>query len=231
MGSEDLAKKARRERRQRKIDIRKQAPYRYLIVCEGEKTEPHYFEGIKRYIDEKYVDKIKVEQKPILEIKGTGRNTNDLVNFVEHLKNVANIPYGHIWVIFDKDDFSDGQFNSAIDQAFKNGYEVGWSNEAIELWFVLHFEYLTSAINRNQYCNKLSLYFKKCNIADGKYNKSMIKDIFELLVNYGDVNKAIERSINLIKMHEDQGNSNSAAKMKPATTVYKLVKELLDDFS
>lgn len=69
--------------------------------------------------------------------------------------------YGHVWVIFDKDNFSDDQFNSAIEQACRKGYYIGWSNEAIELWFLLHFEYLNAGITREQYCEKLTKYFKQ----------------------------------------------------------------------
>lgn len=35
-----------REEQKRKKDIRKKRKF-YLIVCEGEKTEPNYFQGLK----------------------------------------------------------------------------------------------------------------------------------------------------------------------------------------
>lgn len=227
VGSDDIFKRKRREKRTRKENIRNLAPYRYLIVCEGEQTEPNYFESIKKRLDMKYIDRIRVEQKIQLDIKGTGRNTNSLVEFVELLTSKAAIPYGHIWVIFDKDDFSDGQFNSAIEQAVSNGYRVAWSNEAIELWFLLHFEYLNSRINRDQYCKKLTEHFKKHNIGNGKYSKNN-SEIFEILMQYGSVEEAIKRSIKLIELHQECGNYISKAKMKPATTIYELVNELLE---
>jgi len=43
LGSDDLHKKRQKKRRKDKIETRKVIPYRYLIVCEGEKTEPNYF--------------------------------------------------------------------------------------------------------------------------------------------------------------------------------------------
>lgn len=225
MGSDDIFKKFKREKHERKENTRKLAPYRYLIVCEGEKTEPNYFESIKKRIDNKYKDRIRVDRKIDLDIKGTGRNTNSLVEYVETIKSKAVIPYGHIWVIFDKDDFSDGQFNSAIEQAESNGYRVGWSNEAIELWFLLHFEYLNTGVSREQYCQKLSELFKKYNIGNGKYTKNM-PDIFEILVKYGSIEQAIHRSESLLKNHQECGNCYSRAKMKPATTIYEIINEL-----
>ncbi|MBZ4647442.1 MAG: RloB protein, partial [Clostridia bacterium] len=51
MGSDDLFKKRKGAKKKRKESIRERAPYRYLIVCEGGKTEPNYFEGIKRKVE------------------------------------------------------------------------------------------------------------------------------------------------------------------------------------
>ncbi|SNX53709.1 RloB family protein [Thermoanaerobacterium sp. RBIITD] len=229
MGSdrEELFKKRRRHRRERKENAKKRAPNRYLIVCEGKKTEPNYFEGIKRKINEQYSQSVRVEEQIEMDIEGTGRNTNDLVSFTEYIINRSVMPYGHVWVIFDKDSFSDDQFNSAIEQAHSKGYQTGWSNEAIELWFLLHFEYLNAGITREQYCEKLTRYFKQFGI--GKYEKNM-KDIFELLTQYGNVDQAIKWSEKLLKMHEEIGNMHSKAKMKPATTVFELVRELRQYF-
>lgn len=119
--------------------------------------------GIKRLIDKKYEGKIKVNKYEI-SIKGTGRNTEDLVRFtteeIEKAKSLGELPFGNVWVVFDKDDFTDDQFNGAIIQAENNEHKVAWSNESIELWFLLHFEYLQSAVHRYQYIEKLNQYFR-----------------------------------------------------------------------
>ena len=244
MGSEDLFKQRRGQLRQRKKNIIKRVPYRYLIVCEGQKTEPNYFKAIADIFNSKYNQQENVERqiKLVMEgkgkkkiqvndeeqielvIEGTGRKTNNLVEFTEYLINRSIMPsYGHIWVIFDKDSFTNQQFNSAIEQAHMKGYNVGWSNEAIELWFLLHFEYLKSGISREQYCEKLTNYFTQIGI--GKYAKNM-ENIYYILTNYGDFKQAVKRSKRLIQMHEEVGNCNSKSKMKPATTVFNLVLEL-----
>ena len=147
MESDDLFKKRKGAKKKRKESIRERVPYRYLIVCEGGKTEPNYFEGIKRKVEVKYRDKIDVKNKIELEIKGTGRNTENLVDYTIKLRSLSEIPYGHTWVVFDKDDFTDEQFNNAIRKAENSNINVAWSNESIEMWFVLHFEYLHSAIS------------------------------------------------------------------------------------
>ena len=61
--------------------------------------------------------------------------------------------FDRVWVVFDKDDFND--FNEAIALAGRKGFMAGWSNEAFELWYLLHFVYLDSAISRADYITKL----------------------------------------------------------------------------
>ena len=53
-------------------------------------------------------------------------------------------------------------------------YHTLYSNECIELWFLLHFEYLQSAIHRNDYYPKLS------NHLDVKYQKNM-NSVYQML--------------------------------------------------
>ena len=226
MGSDDLFKKRKGIRKKRKENIREIAPYRYLIICEGEKTEPNYFKGIKDRIDIKYKDRIDVKEKIELDVEGTGRNTEDLVSYTIKSRNLSEKVYGHVWVVFDKDDFTDEQFNNAIYKARANNIEVAWSNEAIELWFILHFEYLNTAIHRNQYINKLNQYFLKNNINKGKYEKNLL-NIFDILIDYGNIKEAIQRSKKLYNSYKE-GNIKTESNMNPCTTVYKLVDELLE---
>lgn len=131
----------------------------------------------------------------------------------------ATIPFGSVWVVFDKDSFSDEQFENAIKGAEENNISVAWSNEAIELWFLLHFEYLNSAITREQYSEKLDIYFSRLNINNGKYEKNL-KNIYELLNQYGNSKNAIKFSKKLLDNQLKPSNNN------PATTVFQLVEEL-----
>ena len=213
------------------------APYKYLIVTEGIKTEKNYFEGIRRSISSKYNNTVNVKNRIELKVEGTGKNTNSLVNSVDDFMldidkyvNRSNMIYGHVWVVFDKDDFDDNQFNSAISQAQSRGYKVGWSNESFELWFVLHFEHLVSGIGREQYNEKLTKYFNEYNIFSkykikgDRYDKN-IEMIFEILCECGDMKKAIKRAEKLINVW-NEGGVTLPSKMKPATTVFELVAEL-----
>lgn len=68
--------------RKDKLKSKKQAPANYLIVCEGKKTEPSYFRGLKKKINEKYGNKVDV-LIPDIEVKGTGMNTTSIVKYTD----------------------------------------------------------------------------------------------------------------------------------------------------
>ena len=117
-----------------------------LVVCEGTKTEPNYFEAFAQ------------KQQGIIvydvEVKGLGRGTKDVVEKAIDLKNKNN--YDRVWAVFDKDDFPAKDFNEAIEMGKNNGVEVAWSNEAFELWYLYHFQNVTTGISRKQYEEKIS---------------------------------------------------------------------------
>lgn len=182
---------------------------RYLIVCEGAKTEPNYFKAIENRLPKGVV---------YLNILGVGANTLSVVNYAIREKNKYNgtqDEFDHVWVVFDKDDFPDENFNGAIFLALQNGIKCAYSNEAFELWYVLHFQYLNTALKRHQYFEILS------KILGSKYEKNR-SDMYEMLNENGSERNAIRWAV---KLDEVQDDSNPAIK-KPQTKVYKLVSEL-----
>ena len=58
------------------------------------------------------------------------------------------MPYAKIWCVFDRDSFSVGKFNGAIQLAERQCIEPIWSNECFEIWYLLHFEFRNTAIDR-----------------------------------------------------------------------------------
>ena len=189
-------------RLQRKLATRL-AKQHILIVCEGEKTEPNYF------------DAFPVSSAEVT-ILGKGFNTKSLVNYAKYKAQEAKknkVPYDQILCVFDKDSFTKGQFNTAIQMADQYGFKVAYSNEAFELWYVLHFEYLTAGIDREQYIKKLSKYLGK------KYKKNST-EMYDILLSRQ--NAAIKNAKKLLKL---DGRLNPAD-MIPSTTVHLLVEEL-----
>ncbi|EPY2306137.1 RloB family protein [Clostridium sporogenes] len=107
--------------------------------------------------------------------------------------------------------------------AKKQGLNVAWSNECFELWLLLHFQNLSSAISRIDYYTKLETHFKQKNINNGLYNKN-IKQIFDITFPF--INMAIKRSNYLIEDYREN-NIFSPNKMNPCTTVQDLVENLI----
>lgn len=189
MGSDDLFKKRREARQQRQHDYRKPKANSFLIVTEGERTEPLYFQGIKKKIIEKLGGRIDVIEAPVVDIHGEGCATGKLIEVTDRIVKDAKAIYQNIWVVFDKDDFED--FDCAINEGERKGYKIAWSNQSFEYWLYLHFYYSDSALHRDEWCEKLDKIFEKHNLGDGCYKKNYI-NIYDMVDIYDGVNTAIK---------------------------------------
>ena len=87
--------------RKSKLKSKRLVPANYLIVCEGKQTEPNYFNGLKKRINEKYGNKVDV-LIPSIEVKGTGKNTTDLVSYTGKFVDYSNKRYGQVGVYLIK---------------------------------------------------------------------------------------------------------------------------------
>ena len=118
----------------------------FLIVCEGEKTEPDYFKAFRM-------------TAATVKAVGQAMNTMTLVSKAISIRDADQKRkkiYDQCWVVFDKDDFPAKDFNQAIQFAEKNGFRVAYSNQAFEYWFLLHYNLYTVAIHRSQYKDMLT---------------------------------------------------------------------------
>jgi len=178
----------------------------FLIVCEGEKTEPDYFKAFRM-------------TAATVKAVGQAMNTMTLVSKAISIRDAdrqRKKVYDQCWVVFDKDDFPAKDFNQAIQLAEKNGFRVAYSNQAFEYWFLLHYNLYTGAIHRSQYKDMLT------KLTGMPYNKSD---------GYGAVmyNLLLSRQQQAIKNAEtvlatiSHGNP---AEEESSTTVQTLVIEL-----
>lgn len=221
MGSDDIFKKRRAERKQRRHEYRIPRANSFLIVTEGKRTEPLYFNGMKRLIEKKTGGNIDVVENPVIDISGEGCSTGKLIKVTDRIVKDAKIIYQNIWVVFDKDDFED--FDQAITEGTEKGYKIAWSNQSFEYWLYLHFYYSDSALHRDEWCKRLDEIFGKHRLGNGKYQKNY-ENIYDL-VNIGDgVNAALKNAKR--RMAEYGGGRYLASEYDPGTTVYKLVEEL-----
>jgi hypothetical protein len=197
--------------RQSKIpyDNRKEKSRRwFLIVCEGEKTEPYYFKSFP-------VDTTVIK----LDIKGEGKNTKSLVEKAIELKNDSESDEtDRFWCVFDRDknpkNHNDSQnFNSAITLARNNGIDVAYSNDAFELWYLLQFHFYNTGISRQDYQNMLT------KLLEHEYKKNSETIYEELKDKQQD---AIKHAKRLLQEYEPPNPETD----NPSTTVHLLVEEL-----
>ena len=195
--------------KQFRAEIGKETREFFLIICEGKKTEPNYFEGYKKELPKFVIN---------LEICGGCGNTRSLICHAETRnatrKRVYGVGYDQIWLVFDKDDFPPSRFNDTILMAESHGWKCAYSNEAFELWYLLHFEYCNTGISRQQYFKKLEKYI-------GTYEKND-PNIYDRLKELNTQKRAIRWANKLYNLYDHRQIANE----KPSTTVHKLVEEL-----
>lgn len=178
----------------------------FLIISEGVNTEPEYFQAFRL-------------TTATVKTIGQAKNTTGLVTKAIGIKDAElkkGRKYDQYWVVFDKDDFSESEFNKAISEAKKNGFNVAYSNQAFEFWFLLHFNLYKGPLHRRLYSNMLT------KLTGISYNKSEGTGglMYNRLLSLQP--KAIR---NASKLMEEFSGENPALE-ESSTTVYLLVNEL-----
>ncbi len=202
-----IKKPSGKEKRKRSAGYAKNAS-RILIVCEGAKTEKLYFDAFPKPINGAIV------------VRGTGYNTVSLVNETKRLRSILEQEYRQaftaVWCVFDRDSFSAEQFNNALQNAELFGFEVAYTNEAFELWYLLHFDYRTHAGSRADYEELLSTRL------GFKYDKANA-EMYAHLQDRQPI--AIQ---NATRLYRSKGNRPNPEKDNPITRVHVLVEALND---
>jgi len=186
-----------------------------LIVCEGQNTEPLYFEKF-----------------PVLTLTvksvGLGESKLKLVESTKIIQEKENCD--EVWCVFDLDIKRDEEkcipdFNNAINRAKELGYKVAYSNDAFELWFYLHYQYTDNENHRTFYYEKLSQLWNVNYEKEGKKWKFSFEN-YERLKN--DKNASQLNAINRAKRLYKDRKDLPYHKQNPVTTVFELV-ELLNE--
>ncbi|HNW82352.1 MAG TPA: RloB family protein [bacterium] len=200
MGSDNIfwKDKQRKEDLKRKKEARKPAQT-FLIVCEGEKTEPNYFRSFNL-------------SNATVEIDGTGRNTKSLIKYIEKTYDIKQ--FDQVWAVFDKDSFSNENFNAAIKKAHKKKMKVAYSNEAFELWYLLHFHNYNTGMSRDQYKEKLT------ETLGHEYKKNSTTMYEEIK------NRQATAIKNASKLLTNFSRGETPSQRNPSTTVFMLVEEM-----
>lgn len=191
-------------------------PEYHLIVTEGTETEPAYFGAIKDTINNQYRGKIQFD------IFGEGDNTLNLLEKARQRKLMSPNVYKHVWIVYDTDDFP-AQYIDRTALLCKEmsteetEYHAIWSNQCIELWFLLHFGYMHSDLHRNAYWPKLSESLFR--LGAGHYEKNR-EDMFAILRPF------IGTAIANAKRLDDENKGKLPSQSAPGTKVFELIEKL-----
>jgi len=202
----------------------------FLIVCEDETTEPCYFEQFNRQFPEDTL---------YIKAVGTGRDPKGVVKQAieerEAFKLECCKEIDFVWAVFDKDDADENQtkikrFNDAFEIAKQKQIQIAYSNEAFELWFLLHITKVekTKPLSRQEIYAKLQSQIRKSaeKYSDYIYDHEKPKQnrIVEIINEIGNEEQAIKKAGKLIDYHRNK----KPIEANPSTKVHILVKELRD---
>lgn len=187
-----------------------------LIVCDGENTEPSYF------------NQFRLSSATVRTV-GEGYNTVSLVNRAIQLAEGKQ--YDQIWCVFDKDDFDENNFNNAIAIAQGQGFGVAYSNQAFEYWLMLHLDdHQGAGMHRDDYNGKINKLLQPFGVRyDGKGSKIVSEGFFELLDGIDEKTKRrrVDLAITRAERNYNQLDHTNPASEESSTTVFRLVRELL----
>lgn len=201
MARRSAAGKGRHGIHQRQVDVR-EPKQRFLIVCEGEKTEPYYFHGLRQ--DHRL--------NATVTVMGKGLDPSQLVEAAYTEGRLGD--FDRVWCVFDRDTWPVQNFNKALSQARRYDIQVAYSNEAFELWYLLHFYYFDTGIPRQEYIERLN------GLLGHPYAKNS-RDI------YAELGSRQQDALRNARTLLAQYNPPAPANDNPSTTVHLLVEELL----
>lgn len=216
MGTDDLfhKRKARKAELLRR-KLAKRAPYDVvLIVCEGSKTEPNYFSGLRKHLRLSNANIVIAD-------KTTGTDPFSIVNFA--IKEFNKDPcYDRVFCVFDKDKHS--TYDKALDKIRgtrlkKATIHAITSIPCFEVWILLHFVYTTRSFHTAGSASNCDLVVSEIKHHIPDYQKGS-KDIFATVADKMDT--AIANAKKLENFHKTSGTDN------PSTKVYELVEYLQD---
>ena len=132
---------------QRPEPVRPATGHTFLIVVEGEATEPAYLEEVR--------SRLKRRAAAVLVRHGDHTDPVGIVREAMKLRDAhaanANVePYDQVWVVFDRETQNHPrrqQVPAAIHLAEANEIRVALSIPSFEFWLFLHYDFTTKAFD------------------------------------------------------------------------------------
>ena len=192
-----------------------------IIALEDEKSSRDYFEALFREL----LDAGKIARSSFILVP---HEHTDPVGVFRDLKTFRHFgmtykDYEYRWIVIDRDkERAPGEghslesFNEALRLAAADNcrINVAWANPCFEIWYLLHFHYHCTGIERGK-----PLEDKLSHCLGSNYNKSD-KSMYERLKDLQPT--AIRHALNL----ENESKDIPLADRNPGTTVHTLVQIL-----
>lgn len=142
-----------------------------VIVCEGKKTEPDYFDS--------YVVKHFREARNIKVVPNTKGKTSLNQLYAAALDNKSRYPNAVVFMVFDNDGKLSNKTQkkqlctvlskcAPLGSVSQDKVNFIFSNPQFELWAILHFEYTTAALTKKETERRTKRYFPDYNPKDNK---------------------------------------------------------------
>jgi hypothetical protein len=179
-------------------------------VCEGKKTEPYYFGGLRLHYR---LSSANIEITP-----ATGTDPMSIVSFAEARLS----EYDRVFCVFDRDGHQN--YNAAVGRVSQSAEGHAGTLVAItswpcfEFWLLLHFGYSAAPFHRAGKKSSGARAMEKLAAHVPGYNKGF-KNIYELLAPM--TRDAIQNAIRLQRENTRTRSTN------PSTRVHELVQYLI----
>jgi len=196
MGSQ---RQIRGDQRIAKTKNMRSANRKILIVTEGEKTEPQYFEGLADLLNAQAVKVIAV--RPV----GLGKDPLSVVREAERrakAERAGGDPYDEIWCVVDVDEHA--SLPTACAEAKRKKLQLAVSSPAFEIWLVWHHENWTAWSTNSELTARLK---RNWGFADKNLPP---KFPFE---NYKDAQRRARRCEQIVKPYDPPNPSSSVVEL------------------
>lgn len=178
-----------------------------LIACEDTKSAKTYLKKLAKDYG---------VLADVIFAKHTGTDPMSVyMDIANHIKLNSDVKYESKWIVIDRDSWPLDKFKGAISAAKSKGVYVAYSNEAYELWLLLHYKKQTASINRNRLKSELS---KKDYLPDYEKGDELV---YEKTIQYQD--DAIKNAQELLRQHMHNNGAISPDSNNPSTTFHCLV--------
>lgn len=144
-----------------------------FILVEGE-TEQMYFDFLRQKLR---LSNVKIKT---VVLENSGQTWIEKAKcLIQNDPNLKRDSTTEVFVVFDKDEFTNEELNWMFKKADDEAFEIGFSNATFEVWLLAHFEEVTPRL-----LSKVALKNKLGNHLQTEYVKADSDQLEKIVKNY-----------------------------------------------